>query len=387
MKRWISYLFSMVVVLFLLMALNFLLLVVIQVKTQSGRYFIPIERISEDITKNGEKYEAGSEVIEKLDYANAFSFIIDSSGKVAWEYNKPKVIKDNYTMADVARFSRWYLQGYPVYTWTRGEEILVIGVPKDSMWKYVMEFSFDTVVEYQKAFPYVLVINALVVVFLPFFIANKWNDIREYKRSEWIAGISHDIRTPLSIVMGNSEKGGIIEQQCLRIKDLVNNLNTGNKLETGNGKWDEEDIKISALLRDIICDYVNCYNDKKFSFNLEIESDVEEAVIRADRTLIRRMADNIISNAVKHNENGADIFICLNRIGKNLELVISDNGKGVSEYILNKLNKGLNREAFPEHGLGLRVVRQIAKKYHYKIKFHQAPVKGLECRIIMKLRE
>ena len=95
-------------------------------------------------------------------------------------------------------------------------------------------------------------------------------NVREKKRSEWIAGVSHDIRTPLSIVLGNAEKGSVTEKQCLRIRELVNNLNTENKLEMGTGKWQKDKIKMAELVREMICDFINAGGDI-YEWNMEID--------------------------------------------------------------------------------------------------------------------
>lgn len=154
----------------------------------------------------------------------------------------------------MAGFTRWYLQDYPVYTWVREDGILVIGFPKNSVWKYVVEFRMETIETVITLLPYIAAANALILILLPVWLTKRRIRIRDRLRTEWIAGVSHDIRTPLSIVMGNAEKGGVIEKQCFRIRDLVNNLNTENKLENGLGKWSKEKIRLAVLVRGMVCD-------------------------------------------------------------------------------------------------------------------------------------
>ena len=182
--------------------------------------------------------------------------------------------------------------------------------------------------------------------------------------------------------MGNAEKGSIIEKQCFKIRDLVNNLNTENKLEGGTGKWNETDIKLAELLRELVCDYVNL-NEEQYFYNLDIDSELEESVIRADVSLIRRMIDNLISNAVRHNEKGCEVNVSLNKTSNNrMLMIISDNGMGVSEDELKKLNKHVKYDYLPEHGLGIRVVKQIGKRYRYKINFKSEKGKYFQCNIL-----
>ena len=73
---------------------------------------------------------------------------------------------------------------------------------------------------------------------------------REEERVEWIAGVSHDIRTPLAIILGNAQmilnesrddriknKAEIIDKQGVRIRALVENLNLSSKLDFGTGRF------------------------------------------------------------------------------------------------------------------------------------------------------
>jgi signal transduction histidine kinase len=232
--------------------------------------------------------------------------------------------------------------------------------------------------------PYILLANLLILIVLPVWITKRWVRAKDKQRTEWIAGVSHDIRTPLSIVMGNAEKGGVIEKQCFRIRDLIGNLNTENKLTVGTGKWDETSIHLAALVREVVCDYANL-SEGQYMFRFEIAPESEETVIRADESLIRRMIDNLISNALRHNEDQCEmeVEILMQKVSRDkTKLRIADHGKGVTQEKLKKLNGRLKNEYLPEHGLGIRVVKQIAKRYHYKVTFQSVLGSGFQCDIV-----
>jgi signal transduction histidine kinase len=187
--------------------------------------------------------------------------------------------------------------------------------------------------------------------------------------------------------MGHAEKGGIIERQCFRMRELIGNLNTENKLEAGTGKWNENNICVAALSREVVCDYMNS-SEGKYSIRFEVDSELEYTTICADVSLIRRMLDNLITNALRHNEGASalTVEISLQKISRNkIKLGIADNGKGVMPKHLKRLNGKLKNEYLPEHGLGIRVVRQIAKRYRYKVTFASLPGEGLRCNIIIPL--
>jgi signal transduction histidine kinase len=389
MKQWTRYIFSMIIVLAFLLVADIAIIVGINLGTRRIIESLQIEKVSESIRSVNGVYVIQEEQRKRMEQRNAFLILIDENGNLVWQFQKPEDVPEHYSLSDVARFTRWYLRDYPVYTWTREDGILVVGYPKGTLWKYVTEIPIDTFEMLVTATPYVLLANILILFLFPFWLTKKWARGKERQRTEWIAGVSHDIRTPLSIVLGHSEKGGVIEKQCLRMRDMIGNLNTENKLEAGTGKWNETNINVAALLREVVCDYMNCSEDL-YSIRLEVDPEMEEATICADDGLIKRMLDNLITNALRHNESASDITvdISLAKISQNkIKLCITDNGKGASRELLRKLNGKLKNEYLPEHGLGIRVVKQIAKRYRYKVNFRSDPGEGFWCGIVLSLKK
>ena len=385
MRHFAKYLFTMIIVVLILGLLDLGILVGVTLVTHGDTFFVSVEQVSMSIKNKDGTYVLDQARQEELDELNAFLLIIGEEGQLNWAYNKPDDVPETFSLSDVAGFSRWYLSDYPVYTWQREDEILVIGFPKDSLWKYTIEFRLDTLNMMITTMPYVVICNILMIVILPLWIIKKGEKRKERQRTEWIAGVSHDIRTPLSIVLGHAEKGGIIEKQCFKIRDLVGNLNTENKLEAGTGRWNETEIKLAALIREAVCDYMNL-GEEQYSFEINIDSGLENTVILADENLIRRMVDNLISNSIHHNTSGCDVKVSLKNYSKNkVMLSIADNGCGVSSDILKKMNGRLEHDYLPEHGLGIRVVKQIAKKYRYKVFFESEEGKSFKCEIICSI--
>ena len=383
MKKWTKYLFSMLVVFFVLSILNFLIIFMVSKMTHNEKYYVNIGALSEGVIQTDQGYLAEQLTIQKLETMDAFAMLIGEDGNVLWQWNLPEDIKTQYTLQDVAAFSRWYLKDYPVYIWGREDGLFVIGFPKKTVWKYSLQFGLDMIETLLSILPYLLLGNVILLIFLPIGMTKKWIRLKEKNRSEWIAGISHDIRTPLSVVLGNAERGSVIEKQCLKIKELVNNLNTENKLETGTGKWERTEVRIVDVIREIVCDYMNLYGDN-YCFSMDLDLKTENMSIIADEALIKRMFENIISNAVSHNAEGCAITIKLLQKGtKHVEITITDDGKGVNSKKIKELNSRLKGDYLPDHGLGLRVVKQIAKKYKYRLTFSSEEGKNFTCKILI----
>ena len=316
MKRVSGYFLSMLLVFVALIFTDFIILGIVSIKGDRG--FLGkdiISSVSDEIIYSDGEFTILPSLGEKMDRENFFAMIIDDNGDVIWDYNKPSDIDDHYGIKDVASFSRWYLNDHPVYIWTRDEGLLVVGEPVGSTWKYSVNVRMNSLENFMVILPVLLLINILILIILPVLITRKWIRNRENSRTEWIAGVSHDIRTPLSIVMGSVEKGSTSEKQCIKIRDLIGNLNTENKLESGTGKWNKEKIKIVPLLREIVCDYINSY-DEPYTFDFDFDEELEDHTISADEGLIRRMIENLISNSVTHNEKGCNIMVSLKQVSK-----------------------------------------------------------------------
>ena len=68
----------------------------------------------------------------------SWAMVLDADGRVIWSYALPRTLDRRYTSSDVARFSRWYLDDYPVFCWTEDYGLFVAGTEPGSMWKYTV---------------------------------------------------------------------------------------------------------------------------------------------------------------------------------------------------------------------------------------------------------
>ena len=399
MRRVLGYLASMLLVLVALAIVDVASVTVIYLKTEHTKGTFDVESVSRNIDYKDGVYSMEPSAEEWLEGHSSFVMIIDENGDVVWEHGKPEEIQEHFDIKDVASFSRWYLSDYPVFTRIRDDGILVLGMPQGSVWKYAVNYNTATVKGMFKYLPYIIAVNAVILIVLPILITRHWINDKERSRTEWIAGVSHDIRTPLSLVLGSVEKGSVAEQQCFRMRDLIGNLNTVNKLDSGTGKWNDEKVAVVPLLREIVCDYINGYGDD-FLFDADIDESLEDFTVNADKTLLRRMLDNLITNAVLHNKNGCEIKITLASPQKFIDkgekgfgalgfwpykkgavLTVCDNGCGADADRIKALNAKAKSNYLPEHGLGLRVVKEVARKYKYPIRFSSVPGEFFKCEI------
>lgn len=343
------------------------------------------------LSKEGEK---------KLAKCNAFLFVLNGNGKMIYDYQVPGELIHDYSLTEVASFTRWYLSDYPVTTIIMGENLVIVGYPRNSMWKYQINQSLIYTQAITWIYPLLVLVNIITIILVSVlrtrFLAGK----KEQERTEWIAGVSHDIRTPLTIVLGNanslkeklpvgedSKRAEMIEREALRIRALISNLNTSNKLAYGIGKWERQEVNLSALLRSEMIEVINRGLPEQYAIELEIDEMLENLIVKGDRMLIQRLLENLIDNAVVHNPQGCHIRVGLQpkqRIRpftKKYMLYVADDGSGVSSQQLRKLSAGMQESKLAEHGLGTRLVKQIAKYHHWRIRFCANSPSGLICMI------
>lgn len=404
-EKLFRYIFLMIVIFGILIVMNVVMYSIPALSTDNRyHYKSRLSELETSLHKVNGNYQIDKEIEAALKKQKEWAMLINEQGKVVWSSQLPEEIPREYSLKEVASFTRWYLKGYPVFTKIIDEGILVNGVPKGSVWKYVLVEDMNEFKMKLKHLPYIIIIDIFALIFLPFCILRHRMKKEEYERIEWIAGVSHDIRTPLSLILGNADRMNYsrleipdeirrdiytIKNQALYIKDLVANLNTENRLSYGAGQWKKDKVLLADLIRDVFCDILNQNENSLYDVSCEIEASLETLCINADENLIRRMLENLLGNTIRHNPEGCSICVklipsqkCI--IKRRYRLIVEDNGKGADEKTLKRINRNSQKNKIAEHGLGLRVVKQIVKLYHWKIKFLSKQGEGFKCEIELK---
>jgi signal transduction histidine kinase len=201
-------------------------------------------------------------------------------------------------------------------------------------------------------------------------------------RKELIANVSHDIKTPLTIIKAYSEmikdlSGDIKEKrdehlsviisQADLLTNLTNDMMDLSRLETGTAKLNIEEYDIIIQVSEVLNSfgYLEDYN-----FILSVENNIKECLVKADKVKINQVLYNLISNAV--NFVGKDKTVYVN-ILKNNDLVrieVKDNGKGIEDVsrIFDRYYKSNDkfRKSGYGTGLGLSIVKNILELHKFK---------------------
>ena len=205
---------------------------------------------------------------------------------------------------------------------------------------------------------------------------------RDEARSNWIAGISHDIRTPLSMVLGYASnleenhdipeeqrrQASIIRQQGEYLRSLVSDLNLVSMLEYEMQPLNKKLIRLSVLVRQIASEFLNNGLDERFMIEIDISD--ERVQINGDERLLTRAITNLIQNSIHHNPEGCLIKLqtTFDANNNSCSFILVDNGKGISPNELPNLLElpYSTKRKHPSqngHGLGLPMVDRIAKAH------------------------
>ena len=193
-------------------------------------------------------------------------------------------------------------------------------------------------------------------------------------RKELIANISHDLRTPLTMISGYSEvmrdipgentpeNMQVIIDETARLTSLVNDLLNVSKLQSGTQKMDVKKMSLTKAIEATVKRYDTLINHS--GFTIKLESD-REVFILGDETRLLQVIYNLINNAI--NYTGSDKTVIVKQEVKDdiVRISVIDSGEGISEQDLPliwdryyKVDK-VHKRAMVGTGIGLSIVKNI----------------------------
>ena len=231
-------------------------------------------------------------------------------------------------------------------------------------------------------------------------------DIRkvEIEKQDFFINASHELKTPLTSILGYSEllinmsakdknenkKTDFIKRinaEALRMKELVLNMLTLSRMEAN---W-QETIDEKIDLKDIILNVFESNKIKSQKRNINIELDIESAIIIANKEKITEVVNNLVDNAIKYTDDGGDIKIILKKNGDKAIFTVKDNGCGIESKYLNRIFERFFRVKNEKYlkvqgtGLGLTIVKNICAHYNADIYINSEENKGTEISVVFNL--
>lgn len=398
-RKALYFALALMLVIWLMLIANIILFVVILIQYQKDRpEYMEGGEVMEALALTESGYELAVPMQERLTNMRQWAMLLDENGKVIWSYKKPLEIKESYTQSEVARMSKWYLEDYPVHLRVWDDRIMVVGAPKHSMWKYTMEFPIPWIDYMKSVWIWIILFEFCWVLILTFFVTRKWSKNREQVRMEWISGISHDIRTPLSMVMGYSDalQGSenlsteekrqmeVIRHQSIVMKELVEDLNLTSRLEYSMQALRVEKLRPAVVLREVVAALLSDVNEEA-DIDMVVSGQAEELWVRADRQLLIRAFRNLLNNSLQHGKQQAMTVITLRmwKEGRWCCISFADNGAGYSQDLLRRLHSRKKKKVSQNIG-GLNIVQKIVLAHGGKIRFENNKQGGSFCEIRLR---
>ncbi len=212
--------------------------------------------------------------------------------------------------------------------------------------------------------------------------------IAEDSKKKIIRDISHDLKTPITSILGYSKaisEGLVINEdekniyldyiynKTKRINYLVDELFIFSKLDSPGYKLNLEKHDISEFLRELIALYYIDIEEQGFLIEVNIPEESIYSII--DTKALERALGNVIINAIKYNECGTTITVDLIKGDKYVDIIIADNGCGISEDVIENIFEEFvradkARKTDGGSGLGLAITKKIIELHNGELKLY-----------------
>lgn len=237
-------------------------------------------------------------------------------------------------------------------------------------------------------------------------LENFYIDKAEYKKSQKamaqvLTNISHDIRTPLTVLKGNSEilfskakeaslpesfqtMAEKIDQKADQLTATINDYFTMSKIASGDLLLNLRKENISQICHDTILDYYDLLEEQQFEVNIQLPS--VPVFADTDSEALQRILKNLMDNVIRHGGSGKYMGLCLNTSEGSIKIQIEDHGKGMSLqqqkqiFTRNYTTAGKSSGS----GLGLAIAKSLARQIGGEIQVYSIPDKKTIFSVILK---
>ncbi|MCA0970685.1 HAMP domain-containing histidine kinase [Halobacillus litoralis] len=216
----------------------------------------------------------------------------------------------------------------------------------------------------------------------------KERSLLDQKREEWMSGISHDLRTPLSTIQGYGhmlesaqydwtkeelqEMGHTIREKGDYMLDLIQDFSLISQLKQKDVPVHFETLNLSELISSHV---------RREQQPVEYQVNEQPVLIEGNSKWIQRLLDNLIHNAIKHNPAPINVTVSVHASDHNAILRVRDNGKGMDEQtqknLFTRYYRGTNTEDHVDgSGLGMSISKAIVQAHNGEIDVESHQGKG-----------
>ena len=215
----------------------------------------------------------------------------------------------------------------------------------------------------------------------------------DYRRSEitskkMLSNISHDIKTPMTVILGyleimqlsetpSDEMLKKVERKAQSVMELINQFFTLSKIESGDMDIELYRVDICEICRESVLDFYELLSNKK----LYVKVDMPETpiYIQGNKEALQRILFNLISNVIRYGADGKYLGISLRDDDRNVYVDVTDKGKGIDKAFADSIFDRLftmedsrNRN-IQGNGLGLTIAKNLAQRLGGTITLESSP--------------
>lgn len=220
----------------------------------------------------------------------------------------------------------------------------------------------------------------------------------EALQSDFIASVSHELKTPLAVIQNYAtilQDPGLspedrqnyamrITSATSRLSVLITNIMKMNKLDNQQITPKTDNFLLNEQLAEVLVNYESLWEAK----NLDLDAEMADLHITSDKALLELAWNNLITNAIKFTRNGGHLKVTMTQPTTDLvEVAISDDGVGMTDdvrhHIFDKFYQADTARASQGNGLGLALVKRVVDLLQGSITVTSTPDKGSTFRVTL----
>ena len=216
-------------------------------------------------------------------------------------------------------------------------------------------------------------------------------------RSEFVAHVAHELKTPLNVLHMYSETlqddagatpdltieaANVIHDEVGRLSNLISNLLSMTKIEMGTMSLERKRVKLHDLVRDVFENIIRSADGMELEFDLQVPPEI--SAVSLDKDLIRIAFNNLLTNAIKYNRPGGRVIVSAEENDEEILVRVRDTGIGIAAEdqarIFDKFYRSENEQVRERsgHGLGLSLAREIVQLHYGELEVNSRAGQGSE---------
>lgn len=225
----------------------------------------------------------------------------------------------------------------------------------------------------------------------------------EASREEFVAHISHELKTPLNTLMMYSEalvgpdgqdpqfraEGlNVVHDEAERMSNLISNLLSITKIEMGSMNIDRQRVKFTEFVADTFDSIKKSAHESGLDFEINLPGDTIPVAV--DKSLMSIALNNLLTNAVKYNQPNGKVTLDMVENDSTVNITVTDTGIGIAEEELSKIFDKFYRSDSDDvrdragHGLGLSLAADIVRLHNGQLTVTSTPGVGTSFTMVLR---